>query len=73
MFYGAVKEMTTNSDEFEIVDVESEKFLELLKSMYTDQINLNDDNFPVYTSHKYNIEYLESICADYLRKRLDWT
>lgn len=73
MFYGAVEKVTTNSSEFEIADMEPETFLELLRFMYTDQINLNDKNFSyiVYASHKYNIEFLDSVCADFLRERLD--
>lgn len=73
MFYGAVKEVTTTCNKFEIADVEPEIFLELLTFMYTDQINLNEDTFShiVYASHKYNIEYLDSRCADFLIDRLD--
>lgn len=73
MFYGAVKEVTTSSNEIEIVDIEPETFLELLRFIYTDQINLNDEKWfdIVYASHKYNIEYLDSFCADFLSKSLN--
>lgn len=73
MFYGAVKVVTTDSDEFEIADVKPHIFLELLRFMYTDHIHLNEENFAdiVYASHKYNIECLDSFCADYLSKHLD--
>lgn len=73
MFHGAITDVTTNGNKIEIVDLEPESFLAVLQFMYTDKINLTEENFSqiVYAAHKYNIESLESICADFLFENLN--
>lgn len=73
MFYGNITKATTTSDSIEIEDIQPKIFLQILHFIYTDQIDLDDSNFAeiVYASEKYNIQFLQSICAKFLSERLN--
>lgn len=73
MFYGAITEFTSNDSVVKIEDVSSTSFLEMLKFIYTDRVNITEDNLAeiMYVAHKYSIKHLERICCDYMRKALN--
>ncbi|XP_068696241.1 BTB/POZ domain-containing protein 6-like [Montipora foliosa] len=70
MFYGDLAE---TKDSVEISDCEYESLLEVLRFIYSDELNLNPDNVMqvLYLSKKYMLPYLADKCSAFLEKNLD--
>lgn len=64
MFHGL---LASSSDIIEILDISAEDFLELLRYIYTEQVNLNEGsvNGVMYAAHKYEVCELEMKCTEY--------
>ena len=70
MFYG---ELSERNDFVEVPDSDAESFLELLRYLYCDEVNLNGDCvIPVmYLAEKYIVPSLLDKCSTFLERRLD--
>ncbi|XP_039271605.1 BTB/POZ domain-containing protein 1-like [Styela clava] len=64
--------LATQSNEVELPDVEAAAFLELLRFLYTDEVNIGPETVmtTLYTAKKYAVPALESHCVDFLKKNL---
>lgn len=71
MFYGSIPE-AANNGLVQIVDISSAGFFELLRFLYTDQVNLTIENIKevIYAAHKYDVKRLGSVCARFLAEHL---
>ena len=69
MFYGQMAETT---DFIELPDCDYESLLELLRFMYTDEVNPSGSNVMqvLYLANKYMVPSLAEKCAEYLRDNL---
>lgn len=70
MFYS---ELAETKDFVEITDCEYECFLEMLRFIYSDMVNLNSDNVMqlLYLAKKYMLSSLADKCSAFLQKNLD--
>lgn len=76
MFYGEAGKSTTNWNDHitvHIIDIYPHIFLELLRFIYTDHINLDEENFGqiTYAAEKYNVKYFDDFCVRYLKQALN--
>lgn len=67
MFYGAMADQN-NSNEIHIMDIQPDAFLNLLRYIYCDEIQLNADNVwsTLYAAKKYLVPYLTKACVQYM-------
>ena len=70
MFYG---ELAETRDSIEVPDCEYESLLELLRYMYSDEVDLSGSNVMgvLYLAKKYMVPSLAEKCTKYLRDHLD--
>jgi len=70
MFYGELAETT---DSIELPDCEYDSLLELLRYMYSDELNLSGSNVMglLYLAKKYMVPSLADKCTEYLQGNLD--
>ena len=70
MFYGDLAE---TSDSIELPDCEYESLLELLRYLYSDEVNLSGSNVMevLYLAKKYMVPSLAVKCTEYLQDHLD--
>ena len=70
MFYG---ELAETKDTIELPDCDYESLLELLRYMYSDEVNLRRSNVMgvLYLAKKYIVPSLTDVCTEYLKERLD--
>ena len=70
MFYG---ELAERKDYVDICDCEYESLLELFRFIYSDEVNLNEDNVMqlMYLAKKYMLPSLADKCSAYLQENLD--
>lgn len=73
MFYGRLSMANGNQNVCEIEDISPSSFYEMLKFIYTDEVNLSEKNFAeiMYAAHKYSISYLETLCCNYVKQKLN--
>ncbi|XP_078348836.1 BTB/POZ domain-containing protein 6-like [Oculina patagonica] len=69
MFYG---QMAETSDSIELPDCEYESLLEMLRYLYSDEVNLSGNNVMqvLYMANKYMVPSLAGKCNEYLRDNL---
>ena len=69
MFYGQLAE---TKDSIELPDCEYESLLEMLRYLYSDEVNLSGSNVMqvLYLANKYMVPSLAEKCAEYLRRNL---
>ena len=69
MFYGANK---SEPNEIEVPDVKEEAFLTVVKYLYYDAQDLNDENVlsTLYASRKYMLPFLTQACVAYVVRNL---
>ncbi|XP_014785107.1 BTB/POZ domain-containing protein 6-B isoform X1 [Octopus bimaculoides] len=67
MFYGALADQT-NSNEIHVTDIQPDAFLNLLRYIYCDEIQLDADNVwsTLYAAKKYLVPYLTKACVQYM-------
>ena len=70
MFYG---ELAETRDSIELPDCEYESLLELFRYMYSDEVNLSENNVMgvLYLAKKYMVLSLAENCTEYLQNNLD--
>ena len=70
MFYG---ELAETKDTIELPDCDYESLLELLRYMYSDEVNLRRSNVMgvLYLAKKYIVPSLTNKCTEYLKEKLD--
>ena len=70
MFYG---ELTETGDSIELPDCEYDSLLELVRYLYSDEVNLSGSNVMgvMYLAKKYMVPSLADKCAEYLQDNLD--
>ena len=73
MFNGQLSDQSGKLETIEIVDIESNAFMNLLKFFYTDQVTLCPETVmaTLYAAKKYAASVLEFACVDYLEKNLN--
>lgn len=71
MFYGSFA--AGNGNVCKIEDISPTSFYELLKFIYTDEVNISEKNWSeiMYAAHKYSINYLEKLCCNYVKQKLN--
>ena len=70
MFYG---ELAETKDTIQLPDCDYESLLELLRYLYSDEVNLSGSNVlgVLYLAKKYMVPSLAEKCKDYLQDKLD--
>jgi len=70
MFYG---ELAEKKDSIDISDCDYKSLLELFRFVYSDEVNLNEDNVMqvLYLAKKYMLPSLADKCSEFLRENLD--
>ena len=70
MFYG---ELAETKDTVQLPDCDYESLLELLRYLYSDEVNLSGSNVlgVLYLANKYMVPSLAEKCKDYLQDKLD--
>jgi len=70
MFYG---ELAEKKDSIDISDCDHKSLLELFRFVYSDEVNLNEDNVMqvLYLAKKYMLPSLADKCSEFLRENLD--
>ena len=70
MFYG---ELAETKDTIQLPDCDYESLLELLRYLYSDEVNLSGSNVlgVLYLAKKYMVPSLADKCKDYLQDKLD--
>ena len=70
MFYG---ELAETKDTVELPDCDYESLLELLRYIYSDEVNLSGSNVMgvLYLAKKYIVPSLTDKCTEYLKEKLD--
>ena len=70
MFYG---ELVETKDTIQLPDCDYESLLELLRYLYSDEVNLSGSNVlgVLYLAKKYMVPSLADKCKDYLQDKLD--
>lgn len=73
MFYGRLSMAAEKPNVCKIVDISSESFLEMLRFIYVDEVNICEQNFSeiMYAAHKYSINHLEKMCCSYAAEKLN--
>jgi len=69
MFYG---ELAEKKDSIDISDCDHKSLLELFRFVYSDEVNLNEDNVMqvLYLAKKYKLPSLADKCSEFLRDNL---
>lgn len=73
MFYGHLSMAAGNQNVCQIEDISPTAFYEMLKFIYTDEVNISEKTFAeiMYAAHKYSISYLEKLCCNYAKQKLN--